>query len=192
MTQKELYEAISRGNVDKVHAIIKTNPDLLTQSPDWLHNAAHYGQLDIVNLLLESGLEINSEAGIHGTPLDTAASEGHLEVVRTLLKKGASLQVPRPDRNPLFSAIFGGHGLVAKLLLEAGMDPHVVYRSASGKLKNALSYAQERRRTEIAELLLKAGCHLPVEGDDKPVWQPEFFEWYFQRQREHQQKMAAT
>jgi hypothetical protein len=76
----------------------------------------------------------------------------------------------------MFDAIYNGHAEIAKLLLAAGIDAHVVYRSVTGKLKNALSFAQERGETEIADLLIKAGCRLPIEGVDKPVWEPEEIE----------------
>ena len=73
----------------------------------------------------------------------------------------------------MFSAICDGHVAVASFLIEAGIDCNVVYRSVTGKLKNALSFAQQRGEKEIADLLIKAGCRLPIEGVDQPVWQPE-------------------
>lgn len=173
MTKKDLYDAIVHGDVEKASAIIDSNGRLLTETHDWLHDAASYGQLGIVRLLLSRGIDLNREVSLSGTPLDSAASKGQLEVVRFLVENGAHLKVPRPDRNPLFSAIYGGHAEVAQFLLEAGMDPHVVYRGVNGKLANALSFAQKRGQARIVDLLLKAGCRLPVEGVDQPVWEPE-------------------
>ena len=129
----------------------------------------------IVEFLIEKGADINLLAEVGGSPLDEAASKGHLEVARYLVAHGASLAVLHPNRNPLFSTIYEGHPHVAKFLLEVGIDPHVVYRSSAGTLKNAFSYAQSRNQKEIVDLLVKAGCRLPIEGVDKPVWEPEEF-----------------
>ncbi len=90
-----------------------------------------------------------------------------------MVAKGAFLDVSSPGRNALFGAVGESRVDIAKVLLEAGIDANVVYRSVTGKLKNALSYAQERGEKPIVELLEKAGCRFPIEGVDTPVWQPE-------------------
>lgn len=170
-----LRQAIREGNLNSVARLLSTSPELLrmTEPNPCLHLAAREGRLNIVQFLITLGANINLEVDLFGTPLDEAASEGHLELVKYLVKQGASLATPRPDRNPLFSAIDGGHIDIVRFLLEAGIDPHVVYRGESGRLKNALSYAQEEDQTDIAELLVNAGCRVPIEGVDKPVWEPE-------------------
>ncbi len=52
--------------------------------------AAIKGHLDIVELLVSKGAEINARNTDHNiTPLIWAANEGHLSIVRFLLEKGA-------------------------------------------------------------------------------------------------------
>ncbi|MBM4076649.1 MAG: suppressor of fused domain protein, partial [Planctomycetes bacterium] len=57
------------------------------------------------------------------------------------------------------------------ILLDAGIDPHVVYRFRSGELTNAFSYATEYGQPGVAELLESCGCRMPVEGVDIPVYE---------------------
>jgi hypothetical protein len=188
----ELREAIRSNDVKGATKLLKKNPELLhvVQPNSCLHLAASKGRLNIVQLLLNLGADINREIELYSTPLNEAVSDGHLEVVKYLVEQGASLAAPSPDSNPLYSAIYGGHVDVAKFLLEAGVDPHVVYRSESGKLMNALSYAQASGQTEIADLLINAGCRLPVEGVDKPVWQPEEIHESASADKAHEQIVA--
>jgi len=169
----QLYEAINAGDEDRVRQLVDHNSGLIEEYGSCLHDASTAGHVELVRFFLERGLDIDEEADVGGTALRLACSNGHLEVVRYLVDKGASLKAPRPDRNPLFATLHEGHAHVAKLLLDSGFDPHIVYRGAAGKLRNALSAAQEYGRTEIVDLLVKAGCRLPIEGVDKPVWEPE-------------------
>lgn len=173
--QQDFYNAIDSGDLAKVRAILEDQPRILhisTELGGFLHVAAEVGNLAVVDLFIKRGAQIDQEAEVGGSPVDLAAANGHLETVKHLVTNGASLRITRPDRNPLFSAINQGHSHVAQYLLEAGLDPHVVYRGGGGKLRNALSFAIERGQQKIVDLLLAAGCQLPVEGADHPVWEP--------------------
>jgi hypothetical protein len=172
-----ILEAIEKGDLAEFSRLVGRS-ESLRNDPNafgsWLHVASEDGQLSIVRYLVENGADVNlrSEPS-DGGPIKRAASGGHLHIMEYLLSHGAKLDVTRPERNPMFGAIYNGHADVAKLLLDAGIDPHIVYRSVTGKLKNALSFAQERGEKDIVRLLTKASCRLPIEGVDKPVWEPE-------------------
>jgi ankyrin repeat protein len=54
----------------------------------WQH--AHDGHVEIVEMLIDAGADINVLDALDGcTPLATAAAAGHEEVVRLLLARGA-------------------------------------------------------------------------------------------------------
>ena len=59
--------------------------------------------------------------------LSHTASEGEIGIVEYLFNKGAILDVGDPNRNPLFSAIYGGHLDVVKYLVQNGIDITVKY-----------------------------------------------------------------
>jgi hypothetical protein len=56
-------------------------------------DAAEYGNIEAVRLMLELGFPVNAQAGEHGcTALHTAAVSGSAELVRLLIDAGADLE----------------------------------------------------------------------------------------------------
>lgn len=169
---RELNAAILDDNISLVDSLLESRPQLLTHTTmlgTCLHIAIQHGTSRIVKHLIAIGADVDAIAELGGTPLRLAASEGTLESVKDLIAAGARFVYDSPDTNTLFGTIFDGHAEIAKLLIEAGCDPHVVYRGESGQLKNALSYAVERDHSALRDILSAAGCKLPVEGVDVPV-----------------------
>jgi ankyrin repeat protein len=56
--------------------------------PLWCAAAA--GHLNIVNLLVKNGANVNSTTKTNSTPLRAACFDGHLDIVQYLVKAGAS------------------------------------------------------------------------------------------------------
>ncbi len=55
------------------------------------------GHLDIVQILLEKGADINAQGGDYGNALYAASREGHLDIVQILLEKEVPISTPRAD-----------------------------------------------------------------------------------------------
>jgi len=53
-----------------------------------LHHACHSGQVDLVQLLLENGAEIDAQTISGGTPLMRAVESSREAVVELLISKG--------------------------------------------------------------------------------------------------------
>ena len=161
MDDKEVFRslrtAIKHGNVEDVIALISsdtTRLETMTLFGTWLHVAASFGQLEIVKRLIAMGADVNRKGGVsEGGPLDPASAGGHIEVVKYLLSCGAEMDVSRSESNPLFSAIYGGHTDVARLLIESGIDTKVKYTGSFMESMDALAFANEWGRTDIADLL---------------------------------------
>ncbi len=86
-----------------------------------LYKAAREGDLQQVNTLIRSGVDVNQTDGNSVSALYRAAAKGHVEVIRTLLDAGAKLDVG--IRSPLFMAMQAGHcDVVTLLYLAAGGD----------------------------------------------------------------------
>ena len=154
---KEIRTAIKQNNLELVKSIIKENEELLnvdTVFGSWLHVASAQGKISIVEYFIECGLELNKYGDISGgTPMRSAAENGHLDIIQLLHKKGAIFDVSEATKNPLFAAIYGGYYEVAKYLIDNGIDTTVKY--PIGKLKNvdAYEYARQFGQTEIANYL---------------------------------------
>ena len=56
-----------------------------------LHHACHGGHLEIVDILLEAGANINAVCLSGGTPLNRAIESSRVELVQYLLEKGIKL-----------------------------------------------------------------------------------------------------
>ena len=107
-----------------------------------------------VKYFIGRGLEINKDGDISGgTPVRSAAENGHLDIIKLLHKNGAIFDVSEATKNPLFAAIYGGYYEVAKYLIDNGIDISVNY--PIGKLNNvdAYEYAKQFGQTEIAKYI---------------------------------------
>ena len=114
--------------------------------------AALKGQLEMAQLLVASGAEINHSGW---TPLAYAAFGGHAQVVEFLIDKGADVDARAPNHaTALMMAAKSGHAEVVKLLLEADADTDI--KTADGI--TALKWAKESGHSKIKEMLQKAGA----------------------------------
>ncbi|WCR54431.1 MAG: Phosphocholine transferase AnkX [Wolbachia endosymbiont of Ctenocephalides orientis wCori] len=89
---KELFDAVEKGNLEKVKELVEKGADLYVKDSDGnaaLSLAVYYGKLDVVKYLIEdkhADFKVNSNDG--KTPLHWAAQNGHLETVKYLVEKG--------------------------------------------------------------------------------------------------------
>ncbi|MDP9739370.1 UNVERIFIED_ORG: ankyrin repeat protein [Bacillus sp. B2I3] len=154
---KTIRNAIKLGDNNEVKRLIGDNPESLhTMTPfgTWLHVAAKKGHLEMVEYLINKGIDIDARGGtFDASALNLAAGEGHLEIVKYLIERGAELDVTLAKRNPLFGAIYGGHKEVVELLVENGIDISIRYTGESIKNMDAYEYAREFGQTEIADYL---------------------------------------
>eukprot|EP00656_Telonema_subtile_P001202 TRINITY_DN1055_c0_g1_i6.p1 TRINITY_DN1055_c0_g1~~TRINITY_DN1055_c0_g1_i6.p1 ORF type:complete len:163 (+),score=51.72 TRINITY_DN1055_c0_g1_i6:81-569(+) len=89
----DLFAAVVAGRLHEVHSVCSTLPervhqrDYFNHSP--LHLAAHYGDLEIAELLLASGADVTVRCKDGSTPLDMARKAQHTDVVQALQRGGA-------------------------------------------------------------------------------------------------------
>jgi ankyrin repeat protein len=132
--------------------------------------AAHIGDIDRVRQLLDQEPGVanrNSDYVTYylgsGSPLKNAAAQGHFEIVRLLLERGADPNLREeeiaPHGHALYSAVYNGHFDVAKLLLEHGAYPNPEVESSADALSITLSNKDEK----MVELLCSYGASRSVE-----------------------------
>jgi hypothetical protein len=111
----------------------------------------------MAELLLDLGAKINLRCGDMGmTPLEWAAFDGKLELVKVLLKRGANPNAGKGTtrETSLQQNANNGNVEILKALLEAGAE---VNGTPAGD--NALGTAAMHGHEEFVEILLKAGAN---------------------------------
>lgn len=124
-----------------------------------IHMAAAEGYWQIFDHLLEGVADINEDiGGLWGTVLAAAAWGGDLNMVRSLVARGANVNAQAGNvGNALMAATFGGHLDVVRFLLDTGAEVN----AQNGRHRNALQEARDRHHFEVEKLLLARGAKLP-------------------------------
>jgi len=106
-----------------------------------LIEAAANGHMDVVNLLIENGADVNLKGEAWYGPLHAAAAKGHIEVVKILLENGADVNIFHQNK-PLHDAAMNGHIEVAEILLAHGADINAKGTDEAAPLHTAVSNNQ--------------------------------------------------
>jgi hypothetical protein len=134
-----------------------------------LHWAASTDDIDVADILIDGGADIEAPDGSIGTPLDNAIGYGCWHVARRLVERGARVDklwhaaalgmstrldqllatTPPPDHNELnqafWQACHGGQRRVAEHLLQRGADIDTVPRYAKQPAADIAAHPDTRR-----------------------------------------------
>ena len=131
-----------------------------------LHCAAYYGDLEVVQKLIEYNADIDAKDLKGRTPFYNA-SGGHyfkdFSVLLLLLEHGADLNARAvDDSTPLHNASFCGSLEIVRLLLKRGAD----LKAEDKRGRTALQIAEERGKDEVMKLLLEHRARAAEESHD--------------------------
>ena len=117
-----------------------------------LHLASANGHLEVAELLLERGAEVDVQNENQETPLHLTSEDGVLEIARMLIKRGSNVN-SQDTRGwtPLHSAARNGHLDVVKLLLDSGADIGM----RDGSDKTAFDIALDNGKRDVVNFLAK-------------------------------------
>jgi ankyrin repeat protein len=157
-----LYHAAILGFRDLTAHLITEHPEQAEHVNAWddegrtaIHFVTEDGNTDILSLLLEHDVDVDSRAGDGATPRHWAPSTGKLDSGQCLLDHGADINAR--DQNgltPLFEAAREGHVEFAQMLLERG----AVIDARDNDGRTSLHMAVKEGKIEVARLLLKHGA----------------------------------
>ena len=128
---------------------------------------AHSGDVELVQLLIQAGADLNAVDHMGNTPLHHAAESGNIPLVRILLDAGAAVDSVNGMGEPvLCSAVLRSDGdlpEVVRVLLD--YHPDLALKATSWE-QTALELAIQQGRKEVAEMLVAAGSPPPeTEGE---------------------------
>jgi ankyrin repeat protein len=143
-----LPAAIALGDTAHIRELVRADPNLLRQEIRWneggaLTLAVKHGQLEVVRLLLDLGMDVDE---------------------RTMLQE---LEEPTPSWGaPLWHAAWAGRLDIAELLLDRGADPNANLYASGWPLSRAYDRGDEAMKRLLIERGAKAEPHLIAQAHD--------------------------
>ena len=151
-----LHAAIAKGEVDAALELLQLGADkdsILDETGNsCLHRASQTRYLDLAELLLKSGVDINLRNTQGETPLAVALFRGNLEVAHFLIERGADVHWhDEEDWTLLHTAAQCGHLDMVQLLLDLDIGVDVRCRGQS----TPLILASGGGHVEVSRLLIE-------------------------------------
>ncbi|HET6715216.1 MAG TPA: ankyrin repeat domain-containing protein [Actinomycetota bacterium] len=144
VTEMDLFESAAAGDLDRLTELLAYDPASIDgRSADGftaLHFAAFFGRPDAARLLVNHAADVDARGTgwMIGTPLHSAASGSHAEVVGVLLEAGADPNARQSGGwTPLHAAARGGDVTSVTLLLASGADPEATNDEGTSVLEMA-------------------------------------------------------
>jgi ankyrin repeat protein len=162
-----LMAAAHYGQNETVDFLLSKGADINAENMLCLsavHLATVSQKKDTVGLLIKKGARLESAnpssawCHFHSTPLQTAALQGDVEIVKLLVRSGAAVDTGGYcGYSPLLLASLGGHYETVEYLLKNGADPKLKSIKKLGCQETTpLKAAEEKRHTNIIKLLKDA------------------------------------
>uniref|UniRef100_A0A8D3E9E9 Histone-lysine N-methyltransferase EHMT2 n=1 Tax=Scophthalmus maximus TaxID=52904 RepID=A0A8D3E9E9_SCOMX len=175
-----LVEAIINNNIEVARYLVQNGACVYHEDGyTGLHHAAKLGNLEIVRMLLETGqVDVNAQDSGGWTPIIWAAEHKHVDVIKTLLNRGADVTISDKELNVcLHWAAYAGNVDIAELVLNSGCSLAAVNMHGD----TPLHIAAREGYLECVTLFLSRGADIDIvnrEGDtpltlarvDTPVW----------------------
>jgi len=163
---QEINRAAEIGDILKVKELLKKDPesinakDISGYAP--LHEAALYGNKNIVEFLISRGDDIQKMTNSGSTALHLAVCHGHIDIARLLIIKGADINaLTGAGDSPLHLAAIGGDKESTGLLLEKGAE----INAGNKEGRKPLYFAVTRGNKEAIDLLLERGAEINIHGN---------------------------
>ncbi|XP_008294391.1 ankyrin repeat and SOCS box protein 2-like isoform X2 [Stegastes partitus] len=157
-----IQTVIINGDVEALMTLVRQKSSSLTELSDegWiaLHEAAYYGQLQCVRILIRAQPEfVNKRSSCSQTALMLAAERGHVSCVEFLLSHGADPNIANTSRETsLFTACEYPNEAIVELLLRSGAQVNRTSTQGGSALHEACRHGE----VKICKMLLDAGADL--------------------------------
>lgn len=162
-----LIISIRSGDVTTVKSMIDAGEDVNELSRDligyqhWritpLIGASVSGNLEIMELLIEAGADVDKKDEWGDTPLMAAVAFDHIRAARLLLENGADIDATKPDQTTaLMIAARQGNSEITEFLLRQGANSNIGFGTGWTALSLADWHGNEATRKALIEYGAKA------------------------------------
>jgi ankyrin repeat protein len=180
----DIHDCCRTGNVTELRRLIASGCNLnqcnilfdAERGATPLHTAVENNQLDVVQELLNQGVDPNKAHNWGSTPLHLACINGNLDIVRVLINHhtdGASVSIQNSSGwTPLHWAAFYGHIDIIKELLNHQADPNTITDKGWTPAMCALQYGKLEafklliHRTDLTLKDIRGQCLLDYETNE--------------------------
>jgi ankyrin repeat protein len=154
------------ARLKRLQVRISSSFDLL-HPPTAISQAASWELMEVLQLLLEMGADVNLRADASRKTLHLATKNGHEAVVRVLLRRGVDINTKDIDgRTALHLAAEQGHEAIVRLLCGNGADVHAKMNAMLGGVccgATALHFAAWQGNEVMVRALLGIGADIDEE-----------------------------
>lgn len=154
-----LADAVERLDRARIHALLKQRVSMDAPQVDGmtaLHWATYHDDVEVTDLLVRAGANVNAANRYGVTPLSLACTNGNTVIVELLLEAGADANAPLPGgETPLMTAARTGRLAAVKALLAHGA---AVDSKEERRAQTALMWAAAEGHAEVVQALVDAGA----------------------------------
>jgi ankyrin repeat protein len=156
-----LVDAVKNSDAAAVHSLLARRANANVTEPDGstaLHWAAQRDNVEIADLLIAAGANVQSATRYRITPIWLAAKNGNATLIEHLLKAGADPNtVAEQGETVLMTAALTGNNDAVKVLLTHGAK---VNEREPVKGQTALMWASSEGNTAAAAMMLEFGAEI--------------------------------
>ncbi|CAG8499539.1 2683_t:CDS:10, partial [Racocetra persica] len=128
---EEAIESVNQGDIDSLTKILTARPEIINHKDEDNNSLLHYAVIkdkkEIVKLLLEKGINIESRDYFASTPLHITARNANLELAKLLVESGANVK-----------------GVPTEIVTEGGYSVSDVFRLRDGSYADIYEKIKER------------------------------------------------